>query len=116
MLEKLSYLTDDRDRPDDEQRQLVIFAGGNGDWYVQVAPKDGVTFEGVRISTSGGAASQCPGLGAAIGDAYRAMKVSKEGGQRPVYRHELEDEIRAWRKAYPNHECVRGTIYEKEPE
>lgn len=116
MLEKLSYVTDDRDRPDDEQCQLVIFGGGNGDWYVQVAPKNGVAIEGVRICTSGGASTQCPGLGAAIAEAYHAMAAARTGAPRPVPRGALEDEIRAWRYAFPNHECIRGTIYEKEQE
>lgn len=114
MLEKQSYVTDDRDRPDEEQFQLVIFQGGNGDWYVQVAPKGGVTVEGVRICTSGGAATQCPGLGVAIADAYRAMAAAKAGGDPPVSRGQLEEEIFAWRSAYPDHECVRGSIYPKQ--
>jgi|GEM_PF-1881031 len=121
MSEKLMYVTDDRDRPDEDLRSLVIFNGGNGDWYVQVAPKNGMTTEGVRICTSGGASTECPGLGVAIADAYRAMAAAaavKNGAprERLVSRSELEDEIRAWRYAYPNHECIRGQIYEKEPE
>lgn len=116
MLEKMMYLSDDRDRPDDEQRSLVIFMGGNGDWYVQVAPKNGMTTEGVRICTSGGASTQCPGLGVAIAEAYRTMAAAKDGSksERPVSRAELENEIQAWRYAYPNHECIRGQIYERE--
>jgi hypothetical protein len=98
------YLTDDRDYPEDRQRALVIFEGGNGDWYVQVAPAHGRTTEGVRICTSGGAASNCPGLGAAIADAYRAMKAA-QAGERPLTRprFEMEEEIAAWRERFPEY-------------
>ncbi|WP_258570046.1 hypothetical protein [Burkholderia sp. MBR-1] len=98
------YVTDDRDLPEDEQRALVIFPGGNGDWYVQVAPKHGRTVEGVRICTSGGASTQCPGLGPAIADAYRAMRAA-QSGVRPehvVPREDLERECHAWRKKFSN--------------
>lgn len=103
MTERAMYLTDDRDLPDDALRTLVIFPGGNGDWYVQVAPKHGRTTEGVRIATSGGAATHCPGLGPAIAEAYRAMLAAQRGEQRdPVpSRAELEEELRAWRAAFP---------------
>ena len=103
MTERAMYLTDDRDLPDDELRTLVIFPGGNGDWYVQVAPKHGRSTEGVRICTSGRAATQCPGLGAAIAEAYRVMLATQRGGQRAHVpsRAELEDELRAWREKFP---------------
>ena len=67
-----TYLTDDRDDP--ERHKLHISMGGNGDYYV------GVVLEGqdwpthaVRISTSGGASTQCPNLVKAVASAYRAM-------------------------------------------
>lgn len=103
---KALYVTDDRDLPDDEQRALVIFPGGNGDWYVQVAPKHGCAIEGVRICMSGGAAMHCPGLGPAIAEAYRAMIASQNGERRePVpTREELEREVHAWRTAFPTHQ------------
>lgn len=46
-MDKAVYLTDDRDLPVEDQRALVIFPGGNGDWYVQVAPAHGRTNQGV---------------------------------------------------------------------
>ncbi|MFP3637887.1 hypothetical protein [Paraburkholderia sp. SIMBA_054] len=97
------YLTDDRDLPEDEQRTLVIFQGGNCDWYVQVAPKHGRTFEGVRISTSGGAQTQCPGLGPAIAEAFRAMLAAQNGErhEQPASRAEMESELSAWRRHFP---------------
>jgi hypothetical protein len=103
MLDRAFYLTDDRDLPDDELRTLVVLQGGNGDWYVQVAGKNGIATEGVRICTSGGASTQCPGLGPAIADAYRAMAAAQNGTplERPVPRSDLEDEIRAWRARFP---------------
>ncbi|MBB5547797.1 hypothetical protein [Paraburkholderia fungorum] len=99
-----SYLTDDRDLPDDEQRRLVIFFGGNNDLYVQVAPKNGGTFEGVRICTSGGASTQCPGLGPALADAYRAMRAAQENVKAELRqtRTELEEELLAWRARFPD--------------
>ena len=67
------YLTDDRDLPEEKQRELIISQGGNGDWYVSVDLPGAGGIHGVRICTSGGAASRCPGLGQAIAQAYRAM-------------------------------------------
>lgn len=103
-IERALYVTDDRDRPQDEQRVLVIFPGGNGDWYVQVAPAHGRATEGVRICTSGGAATRCPGLGIAIAEAYRAMIAAQRGEKREYVpsRAELESELRAWRTKFPN--------------
>ncbi len=103
MFDKAVYLTDDRDLPEDDQRALVIFPGGNGDWYVQVAPAHGRTTEGVRICTSGGASTQCPGLGVAIAEAYRAMQATQRGERRVVpSRMDLEDELSAWRARFPD--------------
>lgn len=114
-MEKAIYLTDDRDLPKEDLRTLVIFPGGNGDWYVQVAPAHGRTIEGVRICTSGGAATQCPGLGAAIAEAYRAMLAAQKGELIPSVpsRMELEDEVAAWRDQFPNLQYQFGFIGEK---
>ena len=114
MFEKAIYLTDDRDLPEEDLRTLVIFHGGNGDWYVQVAPAHGRTTEGVRICTSGGAASNCPGLGVAIADAYRAMMSAQRGERTHVSsRMDLEDEIAAWRTRFPNLDYKFGEIIDK---
>lgn len=104
-MTKAVYVTDDRDHPVDRQFALVIFPGGNGDWYVQVAPRHGRTMDGVRISTSGGAASNCPGLGQAIAEAYRAMIAAQTGEVRQIQptRDDLERELNAWRTAYPTY-------------
>ena len=73
----LRFKTDDLDI---SSAELCIMQGGNGDWYVSVANgPDHFPREAVRICTSGGAASRCPGLGSAIGNAYTAMLASKEG-------------------------------------
>jgi hypothetical protein len=109
------YLTDDRDLPDDELRTLVIFQGGNGDWYVQVANKEGRSTEGVRLCTSGGASSQVPGLTVAIATAYRAIMAAQRGEPPPPSRYELEDEVRAWRAAFPDHHYEFGAI-DRRPE
>jgi len=98
---KAMYLTDDRDLPESDQRALVIFCGGNGDWYVQVAPKHGRTMEGVRLCTSGGASSHCPGLTVAIADAYRAMIAAERGEPPPPGRVDLLEEVAAWRGRFP---------------
>lgn len=114
MTEKVMYLTDDRDLPKEDQRALVIFNGGNGDWYVQVAPAHGRTMEGVRICTSGGAASQCPGLGVAIADAYRAMKAAQSGERVSVRsRPELEEELAVWRSRFPDLDYQFGELVNK---
>ena len=80
------YLTDDRDVA--SRHELVIQRGGNGDWYVSVIPAgQRMATPHVRLSTSGGAASACPGLTVAISNAYRAMRDAsprsgpREGGE-----------------------------------
>lgn len=114
MFEKAMYLTDDRDLPEGDQRTLVIFPGGNGDWYVQVAPANGMTTEGVRICTSGGASTACPGLGVAIAEAYRAMKAAQSGERRVVRsRMDLEEELAAWRSRFPNLDYQFGELAER---
>ena len=71
-ITEVRYLSDDRD--EEKPNELVIFFGGNGDWYVGVAPQgEGTIGRGVRICTSGGAASAVPGLGIAIANAFRAL-------------------------------------------
>lgn len=74
--EAVRYLTDDRDalRPN----ELVIEQGGNGDWYVSVVPQgQGNIGKAVRLCTSGGASSRCPGLTGAIAAAYKAIQKSQ---------------------------------------
>ena len=111
MFEKAIYLTDDRDLPKEDQRVLVIFPGGNGDWYVQVAPAHGRTTEGVRISTSGGASTNCPGLGIAIAEAYRAIQAAERGERKSVRsRMDLEDELAAWRERFPELQYKFGVL------
>src|SRR3989344_8929917 len=74
------YVTDDRDHSPENLRTLVIFPGGNGDWYVQVAGVNGITTHGVCLCTSGGASTQCPGLTTGISLAYRAKMAGQRGG------------------------------------
>ena len=72
MQDPVRYLTDDRDIRD--RNELVIMQGDNGDWYVSVVPEgQGCIGKGVRLCTSGGASSRCPGLTVAIAQAYRAI-------------------------------------------
>lgn len=53
---------------------LEIVQGGNGDWYVSVAPEgEGTAGRGVRICTSGGAQQHAPGLANAVAAAFRAI-------------------------------------------
>lgn len=94
MTKQAMYLTDDRDLPLEDQRALVIFPGGNGDWYVQVTPHHGRGMDGVRICTSGGASSACPGLPNAIAEAYRCMKAAADGVRRePGFQSELPSQL-----------------------
>ncbi len=75
------YLTDDRDEK--HRNELIIFAGGNGDWYIGIGEEGTWPFDNfVRLCTSGGAASACPGLPSAIAAAYRAMPPSSEEEQK----------------------------------
>lgn len=77
LRERRHYLTDDRDKT--ERNELAIFQGGNGDWYVGVVPEGEMGIgRFVRLCTSGGASSRCPGLTTAIGYVYDALPVSKE--------------------------------------
>ena len=68
------YLTDDRDAKPDRLVELCILMGGNGDWYVGVAPQGQHPARMVRLCNSGGASRACPGLTRAIADAYRAIQ------------------------------------------
>ena len=112
MNDQAYYLTDDRDIPEEEQRALVIFQGENGDLYVQVTHKNGRSTEGVRICTSGGAATHCPGLPVAIADAYRCIRAAARGERAAPResREELEAEVAAWRKKYPSQQHRFGEI------
>ena len=78
-ITEVRYLSDDRDER--KPNELVISFGGNGDWYVAVAPQgEGTIGRCVRICTSGGAASAAPGLGMAIVNAFRALARAKGDG------------------------------------
>ena len=111
----LSYVTDDRDLPEAEQMALFIQQGGNGDWYVSTVPVGQRPMNGVRLCTSGGASSACPGLTVGIAAAYRAMAAAAAGERvnRPSY-IELEEEVRAWREHYPEQEFDDFGIVPKE--
>ena len=84
MQEPRRYLTDDRDN-EKPRSELVIFQGGNGDWYVGVGEEGTWPMHNfVRLCTSGGASSACPGLTLAIAAAYRAMPPSPEEKKSPT--------------------------------
>jgi hypothetical protein len=113
MLEPLHYLTDDRDKDPEDQHTLVIMNGGNGDWYVGVGDINGRASAFVRLCTSGGASSQCPGLAVAVADAYRSMQAAKLGKAHNLPSHaELLEEVETWRQCYPKQTCEDGRIYE----
>ncbi len=101
VMSEARYSTDDRDLPPEDQRYLVISCGGNGDWYVQIAPKGRFsTTEVVRLSTSGGASSRCPGLTVAVAEAFRAIVASSAGRHidPPPSYDDLLREVTAWRE------------------
>lgn len=112
MTDQALYLTDDRDLPEEDLRALSIFPGGNGDWYVQVTPAHGRSMEAVRICTSGGAATACPGLPLAIAEAYRCMLATQRGQRREpaASRGELEAELAAWRSHFPHLRYAFGDL------
>jgi hypothetical protein len=70
VVDAMRYTTDNCDVDDHE---LVIFPGGNGDWYVGVARRDEWPAHFVRIVTSG---VRVVGLAVAIADAYRAIEAA----------------------------------------
>lgn len=77
MTDQMRYLTDDRDERN--PNEIIITQGGNGDWYVATAPKgQGALGKAVRICTSGGASTRCPGLAPAIANAFRAIAKARE--------------------------------------
>lgn len=93
------YLTDDRDLPEERQRELVVQQHGNGDYYVSVTGKGLPALGGVRISTSGGASFLCPGLTDGVSTAMRAMAAAQKGEKfREAPYSELEREVQAWRR------------------
>ena len=104
-FEQAVFITDDRDKPLEEQLSLRIMHGGNGDWYVSIAPVNRVAVNGVRICTSGGASRTVPGLTAAISDAYTAIINAEQGNQTqiPESRRDMEEELAAWRSKFDNY-------------
>lgn len=74
MDETAEYRTDDVDQYRDEPPPtLRIFQGGNGDWYVAIAPEGqrlAPRSSVVRVTTSG---VRVQGLGPAIAAAFRAL-------------------------------------------
>lgn len=75
--QEVRYLTDDRDSRC--LHELIIMPGGNGDWYIGVAPEGEFTpGRMVRICTSGGAARRVPGVGQRIAEIYRILAEYKE--------------------------------------
>lgn len=114
-FEEVVFVTDDRDKPDDERLSLRIIQGGNQDWYVSIAPEHEGAINGVRICTSGGASYTHPGLSAAISDAYTVLHNAKHGirDNRPQSRAELLEEIEAWRSRFPNLEFDGLSLREK---
>lgn len=75
-MNEARYLTDDRDAS--RRNELVILQGNNGDWYVGVCPEGEGCIGLVRLSTSGGASSRCPGLTTAIAEAFRCIVSNKD--------------------------------------
>lgn len=73
------YLTDDRDHEPEQRHELVIFPGGNGDWYLGVWPEGARGSPNtVRICTSGGASSTVPALPISCARMYRALGPKQE--------------------------------------
>lgn len=114
-IEQAVFTTDDRDKPLEDQLSLRILHGGNGDWYVAVAPVGRAAVNGVRICTSGGASKTHPGLTAAIAEAYNAIKNADQGLQvkQLASRREMEEELEAWRSKFPNLEFDGLQLCEK---
>jgi len=83
MTKEVRYLTDDRDS--ENRKELVVMAGGNGDWYVGVCAEGSYPIGNmVRICTSGGVSVRCPGLAAAIASAFRSINSNSTLGRSAV--------------------------------
>lgn len=79
------YLTDDRDDEPGRRHELVIFPGGNGDWYLGVWPEGARGSPNtVRLCTSGGASSAAPMLPICAARMYRALGPKQEPVELPA--------------------------------
>lgn len=79
-MEPVEYLTDDRDM--EHQAKIIIFMGGNGDYYQQIMWRDEINnlnemSPAVRVCTSGGASSSNPDFLRAVSDQYDALSGDK---------------------------------------
>ena len=89
--DRARYTTDDVDI-DRLVMELEIYPGGNGDWYVAVAPQgEGSIGRGVRIVTSG---VRVHGLANAMADAYRAIRAAGARAHLEPHRREGEAVLR----------------------
>jgi hypothetical protein len=68
---EVRYLTDDRDSRN--PLELVINWGNNGDWYISTAKPGEVSFNAVRLCTSGGISSRVPGVNPCIAKVFRLL-------------------------------------------
>ncbi len=70
-MREVRYLTDDRDR--NNRTELVLQHGGNGDLYVTTVSEGRPAMFGVRLATSGGAATNAPDLVIGLMDAFNKL-------------------------------------------
>lgn len=70
-MREIRYITDDRDK--DYRTELVIQHGGNGDIYVTTVDEGKKAISGVRLATSGGAATAVPDLVFGIMNAFNKI-------------------------------------------
>lgn len=69
--EQRRYRSDDRDLPNND-RELVLSMGGNGDWYIMIVETGRKLGPAVRVTTSG-APREMRLVGPAIANLYRAL-------------------------------------------
>jgi hypothetical protein len=83
------YTTDDRDY--EHKATMIMFAGGNGDYYQQINWTDhrGLIQQSpaIRYCTSGGCSTRNPALLSAVVDQYRAL------GEERTMKQYREDKI-----------------------
>ena len=78
MEEMRSYVSSETSSLEDEPNKLVMWRGGNGDYYMSICPashRAGIT---IRFETSGGCATRNLDLLKAIGSVFRALEEAEK--------------------------------------
>ena len=75
LTEPRRYRSDDRDLGERNDTDLMVYQGGNGDWYLTIVPHGQHIGPTVRLTTSG-VPRGCEGVPVALARLFRALPVS----------------------------------------